>query len=556
MSAAAPAPLPIAPLAGSTPAPQPPPRSKETIAGVAKSCADEPLNTKSTIHYVCDCGPGADRDCAPGNDANDGTKPSSPLRTYPRALSTFESLAAGDTLAFCKGGSFDASAGGTWVNTKCRAGTPCVVRDYNPPWASGDEGAPKLVSTADLLSLANGGDAEHEEGYRFLNLELDGAKKSTGVFVFNDVTDVTLCNVTIDGFAIAMNIQGSNNPQPGSDARNARISLRGSRIINNTNQGFLGACSDCVVEYNLFDKNGSDGSMFNHSIYLSGASDHKGAYAAKNMRVAGNEIYRSSQKNGVCAGVPFVVHGQKEGLLIEDNTVKQDIGAATEGCWGIAVDVGGYSGPEFFDRVTVRNNRVINAGSPSIGVTSCSNCVIENNLVIQGQSFRATGIVAPDKDRNPAKGDRPLDAVTIRNNVVYFASTSGGTGIQLGKEGTRHVIVNNAILSAATSNWSCFDLNLAPTAYYSDHNLCWAPAARGGKWEANRGALSAWRSTGLDVSSLSQDPKFKKPGVTDFDFAPDLGSPLIDAGDPKHFTPTDVTGKPRPTPPDIGAFQH
>src|SRR6185295_3811717 len=166
---------------------------------------------------------------------------------------------------------------------------------------------------------------------------------------------------------------------------------------------------------------------------------------------------------------------------------------------------------------------------------------------------KAVGILAPDKDRDPAKGDRALEALTIRNNVVYFGGSGGGVGIQVGKEGGKHVIANNAIVSAATANWSCFDLGLAPTAYYSDHNLCWAPAARGGKWEATRGALSAWRSTGLDGRSLSLDPKFKKAAVSDFDFTPAPGSPLIEAGDPAHAAATDMSGRARPAPPDIGA---
>jgi hypothetical protein len=540
---------------GSGNPPPPPPPVSGTIAGIAKQCADEPLRTTGTIHYVCDCGAGADANCVAGVDTGPGTTPAMPWRTYQKARATFPTIAAGDTIAFCKGGSFAAPAGEAWVNANCRAANPCIVRDYTPPWASGDETAPKLISpSGTLLGLDNPASAAHEEGYRFLNLELDGSDpQSTGVFVYNDVTDVTLCNVTLNGFRLGINIQGSNPPGPGSDGRNARFTLRGSRVTNITDIGWLGSCNDCVVEYNLFDNNGSIGDPTNHAIYFSGASDGNSTYTATKMRASGNEIYHSVQRNGACVGNPLVAHGQHDGLIVEGNTLMQDIGAATVGCWGISLDPGGYAGPEFFKNATVRNNRVINMGNVSIGVTSCSNCVIENNLIIQGQSFGGAAISAPDKDRDVAKGDGPLDAVTIRNNVVYYAATGGGTGIRLGTEGTGHVVASNAILSAG-SNSTCFALGLASTAYYSDHNLCWVGSP--GHWESRYAALTAWQATGLDLHSLNQDPMFVKAAIAGYDFTAAAGSPLIGAGDPAHSAISDILGTPRSTPPDIGAFQH
>src|SRR6185436_16604927 len=66
VSAAAPTPAPIAPVAASAAPPPAPRRPKESIADVAKACADEPMPSKGTVHYVCDCWRGADRDCKPG----------------------------------------------------------------------------------------------------------------------------------------------------------------------------------------------------------------------------------------------------------------------------------------------------------------------------------------------------------------------------------------------------------------------------------------------------------------------------------------------------------
>ena len=101
---------------GSGNPPPPPPPVSGTIADIAKQCADEPLRTTGTIHYLCDCGAGADANCIAGADTGPGTTPAEPWRTYQKARATFPTIAAGDTIAFCKGGSFAAPAGEAWVN--------------------------------------------------------------------------------------------------------------------------------------------------------------------------------------------------------------------------------------------------------------------------------------------------------------------------------------------------------------------------------------------------------------------------------------------------------
>lgn len=90
-----------------------------------------------------------------------------------------------------------------------------------------------------------------------------------------------------------------------------------------------------------------------------------------------------------------MVHGRTENLLIEGNIVEEDIGKAEPGCWGIAIDHGGYPFEEYFTNVIIRCNIVRNVGNMFIGFTHCIGCTIENNLLIQEQSttFQTSNIL-------------------------------------------------------------------------------------------------------------------------------------------------------------------
>jgi hypothetical protein len=528
-----------------------------TIAAAAQHCAEEPLPQKAPVHYVCDCGPGADKGCVPGADSNDGRSPAHPWRSFDRAEDAFRTMAAGDTLAFCRGGVWSGDPH-QWVNGACRAGHPCTVRDYTPPSAKGGQPpAPKIVGAT--ISFANGGNAEHEEGYRFMNLELEGTRGAEdAIFVYNDVTDVELCNLDIHGYMIGINVQGGLEPAPGSNSQNARVSLRGSRVTDNKELGWLGACSACVVADNLFDHNGG-ASMTDHNVYLAGPRDYKGhLYPIVGMKVTGNKLRRSSRGAGTaCKGTSLVVHGIYQDLLIEGNDILEEFGGAADSCWGIAVATA-YQDAEAFRDVTIRRNRVVDMGNTSITLTSCAHCTIEDNLVIQTQpAFGAFGIVAGNRGQGRDSIDPPMDAVTIRYNTVILAGKSRrdeSLGIVTPDEGTGHVIVGNAILGAGKF-WSCFTGDLRPPAIQADYNLCWnhrTPDA----WWGGLGSLAKAQAAGLDRHSQARDPKLPIANPSVHDLSPGQGSPLIGAGDPTNSPTTDLLGNPCRTPPDIGACQH
>jgi hypothetical protein len=522
------------------------------------ACPDIGLDPSAgTIHYVCDCRTGATAGCQPGDDANPGDSASAPWRSLGKARAAFSALSPGDSIAFCRGGAFtiDAGAGTSWVNAKCQATRPCVVRDYPPPWASGTAARPILhaLGGSDAFVLSDGGDADHEEGYTFLNLDVRGSGSGNGFFFYNDIDDVLICNAAIDGFGIGVLVEGSNPPSPGGDGANERITLRSSTVTNNADQGWLGACDGCAVELSTFKNNGFAQAVFNHNIYFDGAT----TTAALGMRAVGNDLYQSAVVSGTCQGGSLVVHGRHDGLLIEGNTVHEDVGAVGEGCWGISVNTGYGSEAESFRNVVIRDNTVVNMGNVGIGVNACDTCLIENNVVIHEQAFDTTGIAVPELDR--ASDDLPMTSVTVRNNSVLIGAASGGTGISLGGEGTGHVAVSNVVRYLGTKNsWACFDYDLAPSAYAAvGHNLCYHAAAPGAEWARGHGALAAWQgSSGLDAASLLADPGFTSIAAPSWDLRPaSASSPLVGAGDPGRSSPEDHSGMARDAQPDIGAYE-
>ena len=522
----------------------------------APECPDLGLDpTAGTIHYVCDCGPSSAPGCVNGDDLAAGDAPERPWRTLGKARVAFGTLAAGDTVAFCRGGSFvvDAASGTRWNNANCRADHPCVVRDYAPPGAVGALERPIIEATSggNAFALEDGGPSDHEEGYVILNLIVRGIGSGVGFFVYNDIDDVLLCNLSLEGFAIGIQVAGSNAAGPGSDAVNSRIVLRNSTILRNSEQGWLGGCESCAIEHCQFEDNGFRGGVFYHNIYLSSPND----LVTHGMRVVGNTLHGAAIVAGQCQGVSLVGHGKHDDLLIEGNVVTEDIGAAGQGCWGIAID-SGYGTAEAFQRVVVRGNTVSNVGNVGIGLSACQGCVVENNVVVQEQPFDTHAIAVPDRARGPE--DLPMSDAIVRNNSIYFGASSGGIGVLLGEEGTGYRLVSNAVQYAGSgAAWRCFRLGPAATAFAADdYNLCSAPGAAS-TWVEGTGDLAAWRlATGFDLHSLVADPQFASLVGPAYDLrAGSSASPLVGNGAPLDSSPTDRDGLSRDATPDLGAYE-
>lgn len=497
----------------------------------------------ATDYHYCNCLSGASNLCSVGNDSSAGTTADAPRKTFANARTQFNSMAAGDSIKFCRGGSFSAGNASGWVNNNSTSTLPVTVTAYTPPTTS--LSSRPIVIQANDSRLFNFTASGNQQGYVFSNLDLrciacNYNGSSSAFFFYSDIDNVTLDNISIDGFRIG--IQLAALTQIGVEQDN--ITIRNITSINNKTQGILGGANNFILEDSYFANNGG-GTVFDHNIYLS---------RGNNIIVRNNELYKSSvNANNECNGVSFVVHskGTIDTLLIEGNTIREDVGKATTGCWGITVDPGYAGKDEGFLNVTLRGNKVINVGNLGIGVASCRNCIIENNIVLHEQSHKITAIGAPNRTREAT--DLSMDNITVRNNSIYIGpGNSGSTGIRVGSEGNQHSVISNAIHYTGTGDFNCVSLDLPTSAYSAiDNNVCYFPnASSGSEWKNGSG-----NQTPVGSNSKNANPMFTSPGLPQVDFSLQAASAARNAGHSTLSAAKDFRGKTRDSQPDAGALE-
>lgn len=486
-----------------------------------------PSDQDNTL-YVCDCAEGASLSCTAGSDGAVGS-----------AAAPKQSLAAAETamnggsdVAFCRGGVW---RGGELhlVPPHCSAAAPCVLQDY------GDPALPKpLIVNVDTavsggINSDPGGNDFNVTGWRIANLHLLKSRPTgneTGVFLFRNMNDVELSCLEVEGFGLGVNV----NPF-GLDTRN--ITLRDSYIHDNAEDGFLGATDHLLLLRNTFENNGfGRASVFQHNIYIgaSGASENQaGPITVRRNHLIGSAL----DENGSCHGVSLNVHGGIiDDLLIEGNLVEER--HPNGSCWGIAVD--GVTGTgDRNNRARIRGNVVRDVGSVAIGVASCIDCVIENNLVIQTLLDGTTAIAVPN--RPTFVPDTDNNATTVRNNTVYFGAGLSGTGFYVGERGSGYVAANNiGYFETVSGQNSCLLFDLPPAHYaLVSHNLC-----SGGAFDSG--------TTGMDADAQQADPRFIRPGGN---FRLRADSPAVGAATPHSLPADDILGALRSGPADLGAYE-
>jgi len=398
-------------------------------------------------YYICDN----------GNDNNDGRSEASPFKTYDKAMDTFKKMNAGDSILFCRGGTFNGSSNAWIWNNRCSSDKPCTIADYG----DSSKAMPKIVATQnDAISFVVPGSGSPDGGYILKNLMLLGSENAqNGVLILNEVKDLLIENMHIEGFGIGVYYADVNKPYiNGGNGLNERIILRNSTIINNKGQGFLGSCVDCLFENNVFESNGSQ-QTFHHNFYLASTSGGP----SKNVLIKNNTLYRSAIVNDKCEGASFVAHGILENITIEGNTVKEDANKATPGCWGIAITPG-YDYEESFKNIVIRKNRVMNVGL-GIACASCQDVTIEDNIVIDEGDVMTSGITIPAVREDNFKSDR----VIIVNNKIAL-NRNESNGINIGGVNTFNVSGND--ISLKTENSQCIKRTDANANIDISSNIC------------------------------------------------------------------------------------
>jgi hypothetical protein len=471
-------------------------------------CASETMRASGVKYYYCECGTGANANCVAGNNAWDGLTPSTPKQTGYQAR--FNTMAAGSTVALCRGGSFPGETYGMHSsmvkNSNCLASNTCDLRDYADPrfTPSGSEVRPIIRGQVGGWL----GDADHYEGFRFFNLQVRmGA--NVGFNADMNVTDVDMCNILFDAggaegtFAVywADEAGGASGPPQ-------RHTFRQNQT-QNTGGGILGGCTDCVLDNNYFANTSySPNSNRDHPLYIT-------CNPVNNMRITNNEIH-GCPPGGSYGTVLFVVHGHHTNLLIENNLVQCDnpgtLGDTGGGNYGIALDNGAYtdSAQATYAYSVIRRNWVVNNGDYGIALAQAPYSLVEDNVIIMPPSeggYHGIGL-GHVPDRGPPNNDTPNTNITVRNNTVYSTS-AGDYGVQVGSVGNTYVVTGNAFYLA--SGGDCFQLGLTSGAYQNlDRNAC-------------RGTIgSAWPT---NTVTLTSSPFVSAPT----DFTPAVGSPIVAA---------------------------
>lgn len=401
------------------------------------------LVTFSTVsqaqnYYVCDS----------GDDANDGKSEAKPFKTHTKAISTFNKMFAGGSVLYCRGGKFYSDTFSRIANSKCGTSKVCTFADYG----SQELPNPIIYGVGETpFNFQNGGDSKPDGGYIIKNLDLIALEKTgTGIMLYNDVDDIVMDNLHIEGFNVGVYSAGANKPSSGNQA-NDRVVLKNSTIINNKKQGWLGGCNDCLIENNHFENNGNL-AVFDHNIYLD-SPIKKQTFYNQGITVRGNTLTKSNMVDGKCSGVSLVAHGILKDLVIENNLIKEEAGKVTEHCWGIGIDPGN-SLDESFIGVRITNNKLINVGNTGIGCASCVNVLISNNTIIDEGDVLRSGIAVPNKK---SEDSIKSDNVVIENNKIIL-NHDLGFGISLGGSNPYIVRNNDVSTNQKKSRSSCFNL--------------------------------------------------------------------------------------------------
>lgn len=404
-------------------------------------------------YYICDN----------GDNNNNGRTETTPFQSYEKAMDTFNKMAAGDSILFCRGGKFEITEK-KWIwNNRCETDKPCTVSSY------GDESLerPILVSNGETaINFQNPGNSQPDGGYVIRDLILmSTANRYSGIAMYNDVNDLLIENVHIEGFSVGIHAAGANSPEQGSNQANDRITLRNSSIINNASQGWLGGCNDCLIENNFFQNNGFKGSTFFHSIYIDSPVKSQN-FKVRNIMVKNNIIKHSTRVNGICQGTSFVVHGIVENLKIHNNQLLEDKGASSSGCWGISIDPGNHL-DESFVGLEIVGNVLQNLGGLGIGCASCKNVLITDNTIIDESDVMRNAIAVPNKGEDSLKSEN----VTIKNNKI-INNHELGVGIKLAGQNRFTATGNEISLSSTDTRAKCFKLSDKNLDTDISNNIC------------------------------------------------------------------------------------
>jgi hypothetical protein len=562
-----------APVTVSATTSTPPPSS-------APDCASAPLRSTGTVHYFCSNG---------GSDSNDGLSPSTPKASWSAAVTTFNSMPAGDTVALCRGGSWSVSTTDAAPSASCTATNTCDFRDYG----SGVRPIVNFTATGTAIGLFT---LRNKQGVRFWNLDVrlvDGVgAQQIGWVVDYGVTDIDICNVAVSG-----GLRHFDQEYWTGTTRANRLTIRNSTFTHALHHSILAASSNLTIDSNVFLNNGvsstcPQGTFYCHTVYITdespGGASETNTMETQNIHITNNSMTLDSTHD--CGSVLIHVGGRHNNMAIENNYISAALNAASGGsCTGFGAGENNYStqvagGLSSWQRhLVVRRNRISmpnpnNQGQTPIqvdGTGTTARCgTVPVGQQCPGQSaYKAGDAVAPSiisdnvisvmndsaihvkAHPNPSTNPGDLTSgVLVYNNSLYVFNPAGAANtLNIDNEGSGYVVQNNAVYIANNDSAQCMGAPSSGSPFFlrNSNNYCRTGTNGGlgqmsGTWGTSASSGSIWTNASAG------------------DFTLPAGSPLIGAGNSTYYSPTAIgsatwsakdTGLARTVPDDIGAMK-
>lgn len=374
---------------------------------------------KWEIYYVCDSN---------WNDLNNWLSKDKPFKTAEKWLTTIRNFKSWNSVLFCQWWDFSISKSVRIDNINCKAWDPCIIWDYNTN--SNNIKKPIIRVSWDqaikVINLENWWSARKEEGFIIQNLHLIWNKSWNWFFLYNKVDDVTIKNMIIENFWIWIQIWGSNWDSNWNREHSNNIKIKNNIIKDNTEQWILWWADNLNLENSCFINNGFWRPTFTHNIYLSAPISWKDV---TNVTVKNNISANSTNyKNEWCDWTSLVVHGRINNLQIEWNLVYEIENTAKAWCWGISVDPA-YWEKEYFNKLSIRNNTVMNLWNVAIWTASSKDVIIEDNDIYYWDSkfwwIRAIAVPV----RTKWFEDNASENINIKDNIITFKNNSSNKSI-------------------------------------------------------------------------------------------------------------------------------
>lgn len=285
-----------------------------------------------------------------------------------------------------------------------------------------------------------------------------------GVNSSNDVWDVALQNLTIEGFGSGVNCSGGGSTTLfDGDGTSQFWTVRDS-LFQYNDTAILSGCSNVLIENNTLDHNSKPASTLDHSIYLDdGINALLTAYPFSTAILRHNTITNSSVlAAGNCVTTVIVVHGKKTAVEITENDIGEPtVNSSSGGCWPISVNFGYSIGvpagehysDEGFDRLRILRNKLTNFGFVGIDLGISHDAEVSGNSLYTDYASGAGCIHLASQIQDPTvqTNDYTSTSNKVSGNSCYIKNpTDGSIPFKWAKHardsgGSGNIFVNNLV---------------------------------------------------------------------------------------------------------------